>query len=151
MGLYRWGNGVVVSSMLIALLLKANESNDKSCLQSVFGGVLVSANVVMVAANVIQSVLLAETWRGSMAAIWGIAPLTGTRPPCQVAWNRSAAIRTKRHFTCTLPRGSLVAHRTDHQSPLSGIDRAGHMHEFLAFMSYISLMFPCESRTVWCV
>lgn len=38
MGLYRWGNAVVVSSMFIARLLEVNGSNDKSCLQSVFGG-----------------------------------------------------------------------------------------------------------------
>ncbi|CAM9140611.1 unnamed protein product, partial [Laminaria digitata] len=60
MRLYRWGNGVVVSSMFIALLIKANESNEKSGHLSVFGGVLIFANVVMIVAVLTQSVLFAK-------------------------------------------------------------------------------------------
>lgn len=65
MSLYRWGNGVVVASMFVALLVKANESNeDKSGMLSVFGVVLITANLVMIGAVVAQSVVLAKNWQG---------------------------------------------------------------------------------------
>lgn len=64
MSLYRWGNGIVVASMFVALLVKANESNEEdSGMLSVFGAVLITANVVMVGAVVVQSVILAKNWR----------------------------------------------------------------------------------------
>ncbi|CAM9260540.1 unnamed protein product, partial [Laminaria digitata] len=48
MSLYRWGNGVVLASMFLALLVKADASSDKSL--SVFGWVLIVANIMMVVA-----------------------------------------------------------------------------------------------------
>ncbi|CAM9807566.1 unnamed protein product, partial [Laminaria digitata] len=63
MSLYRWGNGVVLASMYVALLLKANESNEKSGLVSAFGGVLITANVAMIVAVLVQSMLLGKAWR----------------------------------------------------------------------------------------
>ncbi|CAM9423006.1 unnamed protein product, partial [Laminaria digitata] len=56
MSLYRWGNGVVMASMFLALLVKANASSDKSL--SVFGWVLIVANIVMVVAVVVEAVFL---------------------------------------------------------------------------------------------
>ncbi|CAM9093171.1 unnamed protein product, partial [Laminaria digitata] len=50
MGLYRWGNGVILGSMFVALLMKADGSNDESARVSVLGGVLITANVVMIIA-----------------------------------------------------------------------------------------------------
>lgn len=72
MSLYRWGNGVVLASMYVALLLKANESNEKPGLISVFGGVLIVANVFMIVAVVVQTVLLTKSWRVSEPAVENI-------------------------------------------------------------------------------
>lgn len=66
MKLYRWGNGVVLASMYVALLIKANNSNDKSGLVSVFGVVLIIANVFMVVSVLIQTVLAAKAWHVTM-------------------------------------------------------------------------------------
>ncbi|CAM9547833.1 unnamed protein product, partial [Laminaria digitata] len=60
MSLYRWGNGVVLASMYVALLIKTNDSNQRSGVVSVFGSVLIIANVVMVVALLVQTVLLAK-------------------------------------------------------------------------------------------
>lgn len=64
MSLYRWGNGVVLASMYVALLMKANESNEQeSGAVSVFGVVLITANVVMVLAVLVEATLLARNFR----------------------------------------------------------------------------------------
>ena len=67
MSLYRWGNGVILASMFVALLMEADGSNDESGTLSVFGWVLITANVVMIFAVLVQSVLLALEWRGSLS------------------------------------------------------------------------------------
>lgn len=63
MTLYRWGNGVVLASMYVALLMKANTSNEVSGQLSVLAWVLITANVVMMISVIVQSVLLAKLWR----------------------------------------------------------------------------------------
>ncbi|CAM9332568.1 unnamed protein product, partial [Laminaria digitata] len=60
MSLYRWGNGVILASMYVALLMKADSSNKESGRLAIFGGVLIAANTVMIAAVLVQSVLLAK-------------------------------------------------------------------------------------------
>ena len=85
MRLYRWGNGVVLASMYVALLLKANESGEKSGLTSVFGGLLITANVAMIVSVLVQSVLLAKAWRASDTTVQeGLQPVhlsTSVRGP----------------------------------------------------------------------
>ena len=85
MSLYRWGNGVVLASMYVALLLKANESGEKSGLTSVFGGLLITANVAMIVSVLVQSVLLAKAWRASDTTVQeGLQPVhlsTSVRGP----------------------------------------------------------------------
>ncbi|CAM9487280.1 unnamed protein product, partial [Laminaria digitata] len=56
MSLYRWGNGVVLASMFLALLTKADESSDESL--SVFGWVLILSNIVMIVAVVGEALFL---------------------------------------------------------------------------------------------
>lgn len=55
MMLYRWGNGVVMSSMCVALLTKAKESDGEYETFSVFGWLLVSANMVMIVAIMVEA------------------------------------------------------------------------------------------------
>ncbi|CAM9095604.1 unnamed protein product, partial [Laminaria digitata] len=55
MWLYRWGNGVVLASMYVALLRKADVSGDDSRTQSAFAGVLIAANVFMIVAVLVHS------------------------------------------------------------------------------------------------
>ena len=74
MNLYRWGNGVVLASMYVSLLLKANDSNDRSGLVSVFGAVLITANVFMVVAVLIQTVLSAKAWHVSKSNAGRVLP-----------------------------------------------------------------------------
>lgn len=62
MGLYRWGNGVVLASMYVALLRKADVSADDTPAQSAFAGVLIAANVFMVVAVLVQSTLFVKEW-----------------------------------------------------------------------------------------
>ena len=64
MCLYRWGNGVIFSSMYVALLLKVDVSQEGTEALSAYTGVLIAANVFMIVAVVIQSVLLIIGWRG---------------------------------------------------------------------------------------
>ncbi|CAM9133786.1 unnamed protein product, partial [Laminaria digitata] len=56
MSLYRWGNGVIMASMFLALLVKADTSSDESL--SVFGWVLIVANILMIVAVVVEAVFL---------------------------------------------------------------------------------------------
>lgn len=55
MRLYRWGNGIVLASMYVALLVKVNISNEDQISLSAFGKVLIFANVCMVITVVVQS------------------------------------------------------------------------------------------------
>ncbi|CAN0561706.1 unnamed protein product, partial [Laminaria digitata] len=58
MGLYRWGNGIILASMYVALLMKVDTSSEESSTLSAFGIVLIAANVFLVATVLIQSMLL---------------------------------------------------------------------------------------------
>ncbi|CAB1102169.1 unnamed protein product [Ectocarpus sp. CCAP 1310/34] len=65
MALYRWGNGVVLASIYVALLLKVNVSEEGSETLSAFVVVLILANVCMAITLVVQSFLLVREWRSS--------------------------------------------------------------------------------------
>lgn len=58
MGLYRWGNGVVLGSMYVALLLKVDVSCEGTDTLSAFAWVLIAANVFMVVAVMAHSALM---------------------------------------------------------------------------------------------
>ena len=64
MGLYRWGNGIILASMYVALLLKVDKSGEDNSTLSAFGKVLIAANVFLVFTVLVQSVLLVVEWRG---------------------------------------------------------------------------------------
>ncbi|CAM9133068.1 unnamed protein product, partial [Laminaria digitata] len=59
-GLYRWGNGVVLASMYVALLLKFDVHDEDDQALPAFVGVLIAANVFMVITVIVQSVLMAK-------------------------------------------------------------------------------------------
>lgn len=63
MWLYRWGNGIVMSSMYVALLLKVDVSEEDPSVEMAFAGVLIAANVFMIVSVLIQSALLVLDWR----------------------------------------------------------------------------------------
>ena len=63
MGLYRWGNGVVVASMYVAFLVKMNIGQDTTYALLTFSGVLIAANIFMVVSVLIQTTLLILEWR----------------------------------------------------------------------------------------
>lgn len=63
MGLYRWGNGVVLASMYVALLLKVDVSQEGTDTLSAFAGVLIAANVFMIVTVIVQSVLMVQEWQ----------------------------------------------------------------------------------------
>lgn len=62
MGLYRWGNGIILASMYVALLLKVDVSNEESDTLSAFAGVLIAANICMILTVFFQSALLVKDW-----------------------------------------------------------------------------------------
>lgn len=66
MGLYRWGNGVILASMYVALLLKVDVSKEGNGTLSAFVGVLIAANVFMVVCVIVQSILLVMEYRSSV-------------------------------------------------------------------------------------
>ncbi|CAM9146371.1 unnamed protein product [Hapterophycus canaliculatus] len=66
MGLYRWGNGVILASMYVALLLKVDISKEGNGTLSAFVGVLVAANIFMVVCVIVQSILLVMEYRSSV-------------------------------------------------------------------------------------
>ena len=77
MGLYRWGNGIILASMYVALLLKVDVSNEESGTLSAFAGVLIAANVCMILTVMVQSALLVKDWivarrRGSLVITEGV-------------------------------------------------------------------------------
>lgn len=67
--LYRWGNGVVISSMYIALLMKAKTSDGEYGIFSVFGWLLIAANVVMIIVVVVETVVLGRGWKASVTRV----------------------------------------------------------------------------------
>ncbi|MEP6125593.1 MAG: hypothetical protein ABJ244_04805, partial [Marinobacter sp.] len=64
MALYRWGNGIILASMYVGLLLKVDTSNEETSALSAFGAVLIAANVFLVVAVLVQSVLMVFKWKG---------------------------------------------------------------------------------------
>lgn len=62
MALYRWGNGIILASMYLALLLKAEISEEGSKTLATFTGVIIAANAFMVVTILVQSFLLASAW-----------------------------------------------------------------------------------------
>ena len=58
MGLYRWGNGVILASMYVALLLKVDVSQEGNTTVRASTVVLIAANIFMVATVVVQAALL---------------------------------------------------------------------------------------------
>lgn len=77
MGLYRWGNGVILSSMYVGLLLKFDTSYEDTMTMSAFTGVLIAANVFMVVAVLVQSVLLVVQSRSDRPALEVVGPVNG--------------------------------------------------------------------------
>ena len=63
MGLYRWGNGILVASMYVAFLTKIDIGEDTRYALLTFSGVLIAANAFLVVSVLIQSVLLILEWR----------------------------------------------------------------------------------------
>ena len=94
MGLYRWGNGVILASIYVALLMKADPSNEESGRSSVLGGVLITANVVMIVTVLVQSVLLAREWRNAVPMPEEIIPPVERHP--------SATVRGTKTFPMTM-------------------------------------------------
>lgn len=62
--LYRWGNGIIVASFYVALLLKIDLADESEESVVAFSGVLIAANIVMVVAVLVHAALLATQWGG---------------------------------------------------------------------------------------
>lgn len=60
MWLYRWGNGIILSSMYVALLVKVELTEDGSHHSSAFAVLLILANVFMIATVVVQALILVK-------------------------------------------------------------------------------------------
>ena len=58
MWLYRWGNGIILSSMYVALLLKVDIAGEESRSTSAVAALLIAANLFMVFTVVVQTILL---------------------------------------------------------------------------------------------
>lgn len=58
MWLYRWGNGIILASMYVALLIKADLADKESQGSSAITALLIAANVFMVFTVAVQAVLL---------------------------------------------------------------------------------------------
>ena len=67
--LYRWGNGVIVASMYVALLMKVHVGQEKQNALLTYSGVLVLANVFMVVAVLVEMVLLAKQVREMKSSV----------------------------------------------------------------------------------
>ena len=80
MGLYRWGNGVVLASMYAALLLKVDIANEDNRALSAFVGVLIAANVFMVITVIVQSYLLVQEYRQSQKSLMVVDPVVRRTP-----------------------------------------------------------------------
>ena len=71
--LYRWGNTIVVTSLYVALLLKVNLVDESEESIVAFSGVLIAANVVMIVAVLVQTVLVIMEWHRSIGRVEQIA------------------------------------------------------------------------------
>ncbi|CAN0344420.1 unnamed protein product, partial [Laminaria digitata] len=58
MGLYRLGNGIILASMYVALLVKVDVSNEESDTLTAFAAVLIAANICMILTVLVQSAIL---------------------------------------------------------------------------------------------
>lgn len=58
MWLYRWGNGIILASMYVALLLKVDLAEEDSRSSSAITVLLIAANVFMFFTVAVQAVLL---------------------------------------------------------------------------------------------
>lgn len=67
--LYRWGNGIIVTSLYVALLLKIDLADESEESTVAFSGVLIAANVVMIVTVLVQTLLLVKEWRGVPARV----------------------------------------------------------------------------------
>ena len=61
--LYRWGNSVIVASLYVAFLLKIDLADESEPSIRAFSGVLIAANVVMIVAVLVQTVLVLNEFR----------------------------------------------------------------------------------------
>lgn len=80
MSLYRWGNIIILASMYIALLKKANESDDELGAESLFGWLLIAANVMMVVAVLAQALLFSPDWGDQPTTVEQIIPPVRRQP-----------------------------------------------------------------------
>lgn len=69
MSLYRWGNGVVLSSMYVALLMKANESDGEFRVFSVFGWLLIMSNIVTIVVVLVETLFSAGVLTPSVTSV----------------------------------------------------------------------------------
>lgn len=69
MGLYRWGNGNIISSMYVALYLKVDSSSEGSQSVSAFSGVLIAAHVFMILTVAVQSIVFVEGWNSGQTVL----------------------------------------------------------------------------------
>ena len=78
MGLYRWGNAIIVASLYVAFLLKVDIETKQST--SAYSSVLVAANVFMAVVVVVEVVHFIVGWyRAKVAMRPGQAPASPTR------------------------------------------------------------------------
>ena len=68
MSLYRWGNGIIVTSMYASFLIRLDIAHDSTMAISAFSGVLIAANVCVAVAVLVQAALLMNEWRKIRAA-----------------------------------------------------------------------------------
>lgn len=79
MGLYRWGNGIVLGSMYVALLLRFDVSEEEDHALSAFSGVLIAANVFMVITVIIQSYFMVKEWLQADKPMEALGPFASLR------------------------------------------------------------------------
>ena len=69
MNLYRWGNGIIVTSMYASFLLRVDIAHDTTRAMSAFSGVLIAANICMAVAILVLATLLIKEWRKINVAV----------------------------------------------------------------------------------
>lgn len=72
--LYRWGNGIIVGSVYIALLMKMEVANESIEAVSAFSAILIIANVTMLLTVLFQTALLVTEWRREKKAARSAEP-----------------------------------------------------------------------------
>ena len=82
MGLYRWGNCIIVASLYVAFLQTIEIDLDATLSLSAFSRVLIAANAFAILAVVIQTVLLVITWHavGKEAVVMLETPIRRNAP-----------------------------------------------------------------------